>query len=62
MMLKDCFRERVLSRGLAAGLVTADCAVAHIILVTITPCSGRNEFEVHINGTLIFSKVRHDMT
>ena len=23
-MLKDCFRERVLSRGLAAGLVTAD--------------------------------------
>ena len=54
MMLKDCFRERVLSRGLAAGLVTAD-GRAHIILVT--PCSGRNEFEVHINGTLIFSKV-----
>ena len=24
IMLKDCFRERVLSRGLAAGLVTAD--------------------------------------
>ena len=24
MMLKDCFRDRVLSRGLAAGLVTAD--------------------------------------
>ena len=30
-MLKDCFRERVLSRGLAAGLVTADSSGSYYL-------------------------------